>query len=219
MKATNLLLIAIVSILGISCSSNKKVIYANEVKTLNENQQSLIEYAKNTFDSNGNNILLPTELNMLLGDSVTSKNIVSQPIWDNACFVKDKKAKVLVVPMKAIHNDVELCSDLIVAKKDKIYSTIVTTYLECKKGAVTEYVQIESNVKGEFYRARVLDEKNNVIAVYGAQEWNIPYGVEGDKYFAEKRYSVTRDNINYSNDWKRGVNTGFRDRYGNVILE
>ena len=170
MKATNLLLIAIVSILGISCSSNKKVIYANEVKTLNENQQSLIEHTKNTFESNGNNILLPAELNVLLGDSVTSKNILAQPIWENAYFVKDEKAKVLVVPMKANHNDVELCSDLIVAKKDKVYSNMVSTYLECKNEATTEYIQIESSTKGEFYNAKIFDENNNVVATYGIED-------------------------------------------------
>ena len=76
MKVVKLLLIVVVSILGISCSSNKKLIYANEVKKLNENQQSLIEYTKKTFESNDNNILLPSELNVLLGDSIMSKNIV-----------------------------------------------------------------------------------------------------------------------------------------------
>ena len=49
MKVLNLLLIAIVSILGMSCANSKKVVYANEVKKLNENQQSLIEYTKNIF--------------------------------------------------------------------------------------------------------------------------------------------------------------------------
>ena len=149
MKVVKLLLIVVVSILGISCSSNKKLIYANEVKKLNENQQSLIEYTKKTFESNDNNILLPSELNVLLGDSIMSKNIVAQPIWENAYFVKDREDDVLIVPMKSDYNNVELLSDLIVLKKDSIYHQMVSTCLECKKDKTTEYIQIESSTKDE----------------------------------------------------------------------
>ena len=210
MKATNLLLITIVSILGISCSSNKKMIYANEVKKLNENQQSLIEHTKNTFESNGNNILLPAELNVLLGDSVTSKNILAQPIWENAYFVKDKKAKVLVVPMKAIHNDVELCSDLIVAKKDKVYSNMVSTYLECKNEATTEYIQIESSTKGELYNAKIFDKNNNVIATYdGIKYLTVPKKNRKENsynkisQFSFKNVKTVRQYINERNQQER----------------
>ena len=218
MKATNLLLISIISILSISCANSQKVVYANSANELNLNQQCLLSHSKEIYQSGNNKILLPSELNVLFGDSTATQNMVAQPIWDNAYFMKDREEDVLIIPMKASHNNMELFSDLIVVKNYSRYSAMVSTYLVCKTEAATEYFQIESNVKGEFYRARVLDEKNNVIAIYGVQEYSIPYGVEGDKYFAEKRYSITRDNILYNNDWRRAMSPGIINRSGKKIL-
>ena len=176
MRTTNLLLIVIVSILSISCANSKKVVYANEINKLNDNQQCILEHTKNTYHTGDNKILLPTELNVLLGDSATAQNIEAHPQWDNAYFVKDREDDVLIVPLKSNHNEVELFSDLIIMKKDSIYPKIVSTYLECKAEKTTEYIQIESFINGTFYRAMVCDKNNQVIAVYGPKDMSVGVG-------------------------------------------
>ena len=174
MKTKNLLLIVIVSILSISCANSKKVVYANEINKLNDNQLSLLEHTKNTYHTSDNKILLPTELNLLLGDSAIAENIETHPQWDNVYFVKDREDDVLIVPLKSNHNEVELFSDLIVMKEDSIYPKMVSTYLECKAEKTTEYIQIESSIKGEFYNAKILDENNKVVATYGINYAIVP---------------------------------------------
>lgn len=180
MRIKNLLFIAIVLILNISCANSKKVVYANEIKKLNDNQHCLLDHAKNTYYTGDNKILLPIELNMLLGDSAAVQNIETHPQWDDAYFVKDIEDDVLIVPMKSNLNNVELFSDLIVMKKDSLYPKIVSTYLEYKNDKTTEYLHIESTIKGGFYRAMIYDKYNRVIATYGPKDVCIEYNSESN---------------------------------------
>ncbi len=216
MKVTDLLLTIVLSLLTISCINGQKIVYADGTKKLNNDQQNLLEFTKKTYLSDENKILLPTEISVLLGDSSTTENIVAQPLWKKAYFVKEKKTEALIIPMQSNYNDIELYSDLIVVKQSSVYSNIVSTYLECKSESSTKYIQIESTTKGEFYRAMVRDENNNVIATYGKQDFKIPYGKEGNKYLTNHKNLFMRDQILYKNDWLPGNGTEFWYRDGST---
>lgn len=198
MKVQNFLLTIVLSILTISCANSQKVVYADEANKLNNEQQNLLEHTKEAYLSGDKKILLPVEISALLGDSTAMQNIVTQLLWSKAYFVKDREDDALIIPLKANHNNVELFSELIVIKADTIYPKIVSTYLECKTDKTTEYIQIESTTKGEFYRAMVFDENNKVVATYGIKDWDISYGKEGgDKYLTKYKYSYRRGKFNY----------------------
>ena len=175
MKAIRMILAVMMAVVMMaSCANSQKVVSANEAKKLNKNQQCLLDHTNELLQTCDNKILLPTELNVLFGDSANTQNIEAQPMWDKAHFVSEKDVNVLVVPMKSNHTGVGTSSMLIVEKKDAKYYEIISTYLECNMGNATEYIQIESNINGKFNSAKVYDENNNVIATYGINYYTVP---------------------------------------------
>ena len=211
MRTKNLLLIVIVLILSISCANSKKVVYANEVEKLNTTHQSLLEHTKNTYTTSDTKILLPIELNWLLGDSASAQKIEAHPQWENAYFVKDREEDVLVVPMQSNHKDMELFSDLIVIKKDSIYPKMVSTFLKCETEKKTKYVHIQSNIDGKICSVLECDKDGKVIRA------------NGNNYRRNRRnenkITYRNDNILYRNDRGRTNNKGYYiDYQGNKVL-
>lgn len=219
MKAKNLLLIAIVSILSISCANSKKVVYANEVEKLNTTHQSLLEHTKNTYTTSDTKILLPIELNLLLGDSASAQKIEAHPQWENAYFVKDREEDVLVVPMQSNHKDMELFSDLIVIKKDSIYPKMVSTFLKCETEKKTKYVHIESNIDGKICSVLECDKDGKLIRRNEIRDPETQGTKLSSVWSSRYRSRKAGDNIPYRNDWRNANNKGYHiDYQGNKVL-
>ncbi len=219
MKYINILLTLVVLMLTISCVNSQKVIYANDTNKLNRNQQYLFDHSKETYLNSNNKIVLPSEINVLFGDSSIKTNIVAQPIWDKAYFVKDREDDVLILPLKANYNNEDIFSDLIVIKADTIYPTMVSTYFKCEKNETTEYVHFESTVNGALYRVLVYDDSNNIIKEFGSKNSLVTCIPERNGYKSSYIQNHSEYSILNNHDWRNANRTGYhRDEQGNIRL-
>lgn len=65
---------------------------------LNENQCKILSFTLELLAENDSVVVLPQELNMLIGDT-TSVNYIAFPNWDKSFFVKYDNEHKIVIPM------------------------------------------------------------------------------------------------------------------------
>ena len=88
MNLTRLLLTALVVIVGAFSAMAQDVISIN-AEHLNNEQKSTLQYAKKTLKAQDNKVMLPLEINALLGDTIAPKPYRATPVWNDAYFVSD----------------------------------------------------------------------------------------------------------------------------------
>ena len=98
MKARRLFTMLLIAVVGILC------IQASETEISENTQNELVEFTKKMIESNNHKIILPLEVNSLIGDSATVA-YSANPDWSNINFTTQKSNELMILPLevKNIH--------------------------------------------------------------------------------------------------------------------
>lgn len=171
MNAKRLILTAIVVIVGAFSIMAQDVISIN-AEHLNNEQKNTLQYAKKILKAQDNKVMLPLEINALLGDTIAPEPYIATPVWNDACFVSDTAFEAsLIVPLKANTKNGELFSELKILGADKYtFCRVITTQISCQPNdTVTFSIDINSNINGimlmvSVYENDVLKEQSTGIS-------------------------------------------------------
>ena len=171
MKAKRLILTAIVVIVGAFSVMAQDVISIN-AEHLNNEQKNTLQYAKKILKAQDNKVMLPLEINALLGDTIAPEPYIVTPVWNDACFVSDTAFEAsLIVPLKAVTKNGELFSELKILSADKYtFCRVVTTPISYQPSdTVTFSIDVDSNINGimlmsSVYENDVLKEQSTGIS-------------------------------------------------------
>lgn len=156
-------LLTILSVLicwfGISASENIQVVNLFEgdsLAQLNESQTGLLDFAVNLLIENDSVVILPQEVNLLIGDTA-KVSYSSYPDWQSAYLQKDDKKNLLVVPTYAETPCGVVRSQMVIdRKKLNKYECIVQTIVSTN-GVESPFtgIYIESDIQGIFLLGKV----------------------------------------------------------------
>lgn len=121
-------------------------------------QDSTFSYTLRVLDKIENQIILPEEVNVLLGQDKSVK-IYATPYWDEAFFeAPNPKMASLIIPFKANVNGEELLSYLNIVRQGGFYYRTVSSNFTISNDTTTNHVSIISNIYGDFLAAEKYNE-------------------------------------------------------------
>ena len=148
--------IGIASILSNVAQNNANQNLTDRQKLL---QDSTLSYSQKILHELNDKLLLPKEVNTLLGIDDQVKIYVKAQ-WNEAYFEQNNNyASSLILPLKAEYNGSEILATLNVVRDVLQYHRIVTSQFTLTTDTVTEYLSINSNIYGEFVGAQIYDNK------------------------------------------------------------
>ncbi|MBE6310296.1 MAG: hypothetical protein E7080_04505 [Bacteroidales bacterium] len=130
----------------------------DSLAVLNEEQIKILDYAENLVSKNNSIIVLPQELNLLIGDT-TSVNYFAFPNWDKSFFVKYDNEHKIVIPMYVESHLSNVLPELHISYynngefSENVYSFIIEKgeAAECKGTYLCSYIQGEL-IYGKIYK-------------------------------------------------------------------
>ena len=148
----NLLLIVIAGFLYIQAGEK-----TSTQDKLTGPQKGTLAYAKYILKKYDNKIVLPLELNALLGDTVTKERYKATPIWEEAYFEDIKEFKAtLIIPLTAKTTKGDVNAVLNIMRDDNAqYLRIVNMALNYQEEKDTTNIYISSNLDGVFLHTSV----------------------------------------------------------------
>lgn len=122
-------------------------------------QKGTLEYAKYLLKKNNNKILLPLEVNALLGDTITNEPYKAVPSWDEAYFEKNNDFKAsLILPLTAKTIKGNIKATLNIMRDENIqYFRVVNMILNYPEEKDTTSIYISSNIGGIFLHASIFE--------------------------------------------------------------
>lgn len=150
MKAKRLLFGFITLVVSAFSLVAQEVISVN-AEHLNSGQKKSLQYAKKILKTQGNKIMLPLEINALIGDTITLEPYVATPVWDDAYFVSDTTFEAsLIIPLKTEIKNGNLLSTLKILSADKYtFLRMITTPISYVESDTLSYeIEIDSNLNG-----------------------------------------------------------------------
>lgn len=179
-----IILVAIINVFNIMAQGITPI----ESESLRSEQKNTLQYAKKILKAQYNKVMLPLEINTLLGDTITREPYVASPMWNDACFVSDTVFEAsLIVPLKANTKNGELISELKIFRADKYtFCRVVSTQISYMPNDTTTLsIDINSNLDGIMLMTSVYE--NDVLQgqVTGVSS---SYGVVDCTY--ESNYSL-----------------------------
>ena len=200
MNLTRLLLTALVVIVGAFSAMAQDVISIN-AEHLNNEQKSTLQYAKKTLKAQDNKVMLPLEINALLGDTIAPEPYRATPVWNDAYFVSDTTFEAsLIIPLKVATNNGELFSELKILGVDKYtFCRVVTTPISFLENDSLSYrININSNLIGILLVASVYENDVFKGQVMGVSD---SYGVVDGTY---------QSNYNFDTEIYRRYHTNYK---------
>ena len=186
---------------------------------LSEEQTKILDYAVKLICENDTIVVLPQELNLLIGDT-TSVSYLSYPDWSSAYFINEKNTTHLIVPSYAETSVGIVRSKMMVGyKKDKFNYVIETKVRENKDTSKFSGVYMESNIEGNFLNGKIY--KNGVVVTKIKDEFKKTSFPRNRIYFNEfsysgKGYGTTEHGPGPSNFNKQGVNAPSKSAYTEI---
>ena len=147
MKTKVLILSTIIALIGVLGVNAQDIIPVDSVQLLNKGQKNTLQYAKKVLKSQDNKVMLPLEINALLGDTINPMPYEATPIWEEACFVNDSAYESsLMIPLKTKTLNGEVISVLNVIGVDKYtFCRFVTTQISYSPDIC---IDVDSNLEG-----------------------------------------------------------------------
>ena len=109
----------------------------------NQIERSTLNYTHNILNKLNEQILLPLEINPLLGDTTSTKQLIAKPDWDNAYFIKKKGLNShLVVPLTAGN----IVAELNIIGNLASYIQYVSSIFTLTNESTTEFIALNSNI-------------------------------------------------------------------------
>ncbi len=174
------ILSALICWLGLSASENLQIVNLFEgdsLAQLSKEQIETLDFAINLLEENDSVVILPQEVNLLIGDT-TKVLYISYPDWHSAYFMKDGKNKKIVVPTYAKTPLGIISSQVIIKnkKQDKYECIVITKISTCANMLAFTGTYMESNIQGVFLKGKMFNngsivgeiegEKQNKVAIY-----------------------------------------------------
>ena len=155
MKAKGMILLAIMALIGVLG------VNAQEIQN-NESVEYTINYTKELLQKSDNKILLPKEVNYLLGCG-DSDSIYLTPEWDDA-YIENGGNNILVyiVPLIGKANNVEIVAELNVVRETFSYHRMVTSHFKLSNDSTVEKISIISNIYGDLSGVEIYDNNMNL---------------------------------------------------------
>lgn len=166
------LLFGIITLVVSAFSMMAQDVISVNAEHLNSGQKNTLQYAKKILKAQGNKIMLPLEVNALIGDTITPEPYIATPMWDDACFVSDSTFEAsLIIPLKADIKNGYLLSSLKILSADKYtFLRMITTPISYIENDTLSYeIEIDSNLSGimlmtSFYENNVLKGQAKGVA-------------------------------------------------------
>ena len=162
-----IILVAIISVFNIMAQGVTPI----KSENLSSEQENTLRYAKKILKAQDNKVMLPLEINALLGDTIAPEPYRATPVWNDAYFVSDTTFEAsLIIPLKVATNNGELFSELKILGVDKYtFCRVVTTPISFLENDSLSYrININSNLVGILLVASVYENdvfKGQVMGV------------------------------------------------------
>lgn len=211
--------IILISLVGLSTLAQKN----NSSKHNTIKQQELLEFTNKLLESSNNEIPLPEEYKLLIGDS-TEKIYYVKPDWNSVNFNKRNNKDILILPLSTNENKTgKINSRLEVEhKKAEKYRCVVKTFIPSQKSLTNNYskavfsgVVLESGINGIFTKGRIYSngiasgeiegEEQNKVEIWKAKRSNqqvVSVYNEYMKQKAKKEFQKAKQYMNI-NTWDR----------------
>lgn len=153
MKARRLFTMLLMSVVGILC------IQASETEISENTQNELVEFTKKMIESNNHKIILPLEVNSLIGDSATVA-YSANPDWSNINFTTQKSNELMILPLEVKTSTGIINSQLEVKRLNtKKFHCLVRTFVPTQ-GRLQDNTKfsgmvLESGVNGTFLKGNI----------------------------------------------------------------
>ena len=176
MKARRILTLSLLCIIGILFC------HSSEIEVSENTQNELIEFTKKMIESNNQEIVLPLEVNSLVGDSATVA-YSANPDWPNIKFSSKKGQELMILPLEVKTSVGTINSQLEVKRLNtRKFHCLVRTFVPIQRSQHnnTKFsgMVLESGVNGTFLKGDIFSNGFKTGDIEGENQnkvtiWNV----------------------------------------------